>query len=221
MRTTSLLRLLCALGMFACGTSAHAIPITIDFEAEAVGARENGFSVAGVSFADTVGADLGIFGVAEGLGARSLLVGRDQDGSALEMSFGFDIDVLSLSFGNDDPANTNAGDLAVLTLFAGLAQVGEVTLTLNRDDAMNQTVTFGEIGSGLLFDRALFAFTNATLSRFTGGSGVAVGSTEVVDNITLNRVADVIAVSEPANPWLLAGLFALALMFSRKRARAS
>jgi hypothetical protein len=206
--------LLCALGALTFSASAAAIPIDIDFEAEAIGLRANGFALSGVSFSDTVGADLAIFQVPEGLGTRSLVVSTDQDGSALEMQFAFDADVFSLSFGNDDPRNTNGGDLAVLTLFAGLDQVGQATVVLNRDDLMNQTISFGSIGGSVLFNRALFAFTNPTLSTFTGGGATNVGATEVVDNIFLNSVRNIVAVSEPGTTLLfLAGL--LVLPFAR------
>jgi hypothetical protein len=216
----NILGLLCALGALTFGAAAHAIPITLDFEAEAIGARANGFSLSGVSFSDTVGAEMGIFQVPEGLGARSLAVGNDQDGSALEMLFAFEADLLSLSFGNDDPSNTNAGDLAVLTLFAGLNQVGQVTQALNRDDLMNQTISFGSIGGTVLFNRALFAFTNATLSTFTGGGATNVGASEVVDNISLNSVRDVIAVSEPGTLVLLLATLVALRMVGRRRAMA-
>jgi len=206
------------------GPMAHAIPVTIDFELDAVGARANGFvsaTVPGVSFFDTVGGELGIYQVPEGSGLRSLVVGTDLDGSALEIRFDSHTDFLSLAFGNDDPLKTNAGDLALLTIFSGATQLGQVAQVLNRDDLMNQSIQFGAIDGAVLFDRAVFAFTNPTFSTFTGGGSFAdVGATEVVDNIVFNSRTPVLYVSEPSAVSLLT--FALPMMLftgGRRRAR--
>lgn len=75
---------------------------------------------------------------------------------------------LSLAFGNDDPAFTSEGDRAVLTLYVNHRRVGRVWVLLNRDDIMNQRITY----QGHRFNRAVF--------RYDVSSG---GLIEIVDNI--------------------------------------
>jgi hypothetical protein len=157
-----------------------------------------------------VGEDLYIFdfGV-QGAGVRSLWVGLGVDGSALEIALDFSSDYFSLDFGNDDPTVTIDGDLAVLTAFQGATQVGQTTLALNRDDIMNQTISFGSIGGGDLFDNLSFVYTDQFLNPFTG-SGAAPGASEVVDTIVISRVE---SVPEPGTLTLLIlGIFGAALL---------
>ena len=171
---------------------AGAALITIDFEADTDGAKANGFvpaGVSGVSFSDSVGQDLFVFGFgAQGSGLRSLSVNTDKDGSLLLIGLTLPADFISLDFGNDDPNITNPGDLAVLTGFLGASQISQTTLALNRDDIMNQTITLGTIGGGQAFDFFTFGFTDPFLSPFTGGGAVNVGAIEIVDNIQINSV---------------------------------
>jgi len=129
--------------------------------------------------------------------------------------------VLSLDFGNDGSSNTNPGDLAVLTLFFGAAQIGQVSVGLNRDDLMNQSISFGSIGGPVQFNRALFGYTNASLNLFTGGGSTNVGASEVVDNIAFNTVDGVeIRVPEPGSALLMFTALAVMLVtHSRRRKR--
>ena len=167
--------------------------------------------ISGVLFSDSVGAQLSVdnFG-AQGDG-QSLAVQQDDDASELEIDLGFTSDFISLDFGNDDPGNTNPGDIAVLTAFLGAVQVGQETLLLNRDDLMNQTIMFG---GATLFDIATFAFTDSTFDLTTGGFpfNTDFGSTEIVDNISINalQVQVQVQVPEPATI-LLIGLGVLGL----------
>lgn len=189
--------------------------ITIDFEADTDGAKPDGFvpaGVSGVSFSDSVGQDLFVFGFgAQGAGQRSLSVNTDKDGSLLHIGLTLPSDFISLDFGNDDPNITNPGDLAVLTGFFGGSQVSQTTLALNRDDVMNQTISLGNVGGGQIFDFFTFGFTDPFLSPFTGGGAVNVGAIEIVDNIQINSVP------LPGAVYLfVSGLMAMHLALSRR-----
>lgn len=184
---------------------ANASLITIDFEADTVGFKSNGFiptGTSGVNFYDSVGEELYVLDAGvQGSGLRSLAVLSEIDGGQLEIGLDFTADFFSLDFGNDDPVVTNAGDLAVLTAFMGAIQMGQTTVALNRDDVMNQTISFGAIDGGVFFDYLHFGYTNEFFSLFTGGGAVGFGSAEVVDNIMINQAAPI---PEPGTMALLA-----------------
>jgi hypothetical protein len=193
--------------------SASAILFTVDFEADSEGLVPNNFVSAGttgISFSDTVGEELYVFDAGtQGSGNRSLFVVGDQDGSLLNITLDSLVDFISLDFGNDDPNYTNAGDLAMLNLYYGDTQVGQQTLALNRDDIMNQTISFGSIGGGISFDNVMFGYVNQYLEPFTGGGATTVGSIEVVDNIIFNT-SQVYSIPEPSTIVLfLVGLVGL------------
>lgn len=133
--------------------------ILIDFEGDTSGPKPNGFaSVASgaVTFFDTIGANLELLGVgAQGEGARSLLVRPDSDRSALRISLASPTTRISLQFGNDDPVFSAPGDEAVLKAFRGSTQVGEARVVMNRNDLMDQTISFGS-AEGPIFSRIIF-----------------------------------------------------------------
>lgn len=161
----------------------------ITFESDAIGAKANGFASvesAEVVFNDTVGAGLMVNTFGTQSHGKALRVATDSDGSLLEMVFGGPTTDLSLAFGNDDPAYTNVGDLANLRLYNGATQVGQVTVVLNRDDQMNQTISSGP----LVFNRATFAYTTPAGSPFTGGGLKAVGCLEIVDDISFTSIPE-------------------------------
>lgn len=180
---------------------AHAVPIVVDFEADAAGAKPNGFTpvgVPGVHFTDTVGAGLevGNFGP-QGGNTNALAVFNDFDNSHLLIDLDFFADFFSFDYGNDDPGFSQSGDEVILTLFNGAVQVGQVAQVMNRDDLMNQNLALG----GVLFNRAdIFYDVNPE-----------IGLIELVDNIRINQVP------EPSTLLILGlGLASLARRKSRK-----
>jgi hypothetical protein len=189
---------------------AEAIPVTIDFEADTSGAKANNFSPVGfpgVHFFDTVGNGLSVFDATTGeTDGQSLVVFDDIDGGYLAMQFDFYVDALSLDFGNDDPRFTNPGDLAVLVLLRDALPIDLITVEMNRDDLMNQSIAF----SGAIFNQAFFAYTNPALDPFTGGGDALIGLIEVVDNITYDTVPEPTTV-------LLLGLGLVSLVFRARR----
>lgn len=162
--------------MFA--ASAHAT--VINFEADALGARSNGFSsvsYAGVHFSDSMGQDLRIGNWGDQGHGRALGVFAD-DSSQLIINFDFMVNALSLAFGNDDPGWSSRGDRALLTLFNGATQVGQSNVVMNRNDIMDQLVSF----SGADFNRATFGYVHG---------GTPINLTEIVDDVTFTRSARV------------------------------
>jgi hypothetical protein len=209
-------------GLFI-GSPAHAVLITVDFEADTPEVVANGFTSSGapgVSFSDEFGSDLeiGNFGTLSN-GSQALANGTPFDASFLLIDFDFLADFLSLDFGNDDPFLTNPGDMAVLRVFLGATQVGQAVLGLNRNELMDQTIAIGSLGGALQFDSASFAFTNSALSPITGGGSAGFGLTEIVDNIRVSTVESV-SVPEPSTLVLLAAGLA-ALGATRRKAAAT
>lgn len=171
--------LICSALLFH-STSIHAALVTIDFESDTAGALANGFTSiddteACAQFTDTNGAELSIknFGI-QSIG-QGLAVGGD-DVSAIQIDFNSPTNSISLDFGNDDPSYTSPGDLAVLTLTNGGVSIGSVvTVVLNRDDIMNQTISY----TGAFFDQAIFTYADSALAP--------IRIIEIVDNITFEE----------------------------------
>lgn len=168
----------------------------IDFTTDTQGYKANNFTSsgnAGVHFSDTIGSDLQIsnswdyqapFGNALGI--------FGDDPSKLQVTFDALANSFSLAYGNDDPCCSTSGDRAWLELWNGATKVSSISQILNRNDIMDQTISY----SGVAFNKALFWYGNA--------SGGAINLVELVDNIKYTPVP------LPAAVWLfgsaLAGL---------------
>ena len=154
----------------------------VDFSGTTPGSKPNGFTLSGVSFSDSIDANLSV----QDLGGQSIgqaLVVRADDPSALLMSFSTLSRNLSLVFGNDENAFTLEGDVALLTLFRLGAQVGQTSVALNRNDLADQTISLG----GIDFDAASFVYADSDFAP--------IELIEVVDNISFDAAA---VVPEPA-----------------------
>jgi hypothetical protein len=179
---------------------------TITFTTDTTGPQANGFvsnDSALASFSDTSGADLLIDDFGDQGNGQALAV-FDDDSSKLRIDFSGLMAMLQIGFGNDDEFFTSPGDSAWLQVFNGAVLVGTSSVVMNRDDIMNQFISF----SGSPFDGALFWYGNA--------AGVPIDLIEIVDDITFEPA--VAAVPEPASLLLLgSGVVTIAARFRRRQ----
>lgn len=181
---STLVRRLAALipvALVAAASTATAAPILIGFDGDPAFVNvANGFTSTdsgSVHFSDTSGADLIVLNSATvSNGSNALAVFSDNDDSALRIDLDFFANAISFDFGNDDPLFSLASDQAVLTTFLGGTQVGQVTVAMNRNKAMDQTISF----AGVKFDSAIFKFA----------VDPSLGLTEVVDNLSIAAVPE-------------------------------
>jgi hypothetical protein len=117
---------------------------------------------------------------------------------------------MNLIFGNDDACCSQPGDIAILKLFLGSELVGSNFVGLNRNDILDQSVSFDQIGGGLTFDRFEFSYAKA--------NGAPINLIELVDNITFNTAVS--AVPEPAT-WIMMLLGFGSIGFAVRRRRAA
>jgi hypothetical protein len=185
----------------------------IDFEADGYGFHSNGFSPVGhptVKLTDTSGTILGLqianFG-SQGMGQQSLAVHTDGDGSKLRIDFTVPVKSLSLWFGNDDPAFAISSDRAWLQIWSGGSPVATVSMAMNLDDIMNQSIGYNSMTA---FNRADFWYGDANGAPFTGGGQLGPGMIEIVDMIEYTPVP------EPASALATAGLLGLAAVGLRR-----
>lgn len=190
-------------GLMLMGSVSMANATLIDFESQAAGNKANGYTIGGVSFSDSNGQGLNVGNYGSQGHGNSLAVFDDYDGSKLVMDFTKNANYLSFEFGNDDPGWTRPGDLAYLTLFNNGLQVGQVSVEMNRNDIMDQTIT----ASGVTFDQAIFYY-----------DAHPNGLIEIVDNINYNEAAPV---PEPGTIALLGlGMAGLAVYGKRRTQKA-
>ena len=178
---------LIALGALTIAGAAQATTITFDSTPQ--GPVADGFTPTGepgISFFGVVPGNLQVLALGESNGSPALVAFTDTNGNYIGGNLSSPTTTLSLDFGNDDPNFTNPGDLAVLVAYNGTTLVGFSTVVLNRDDLLNQTISF----TGGAFDSFYFAYTDQFFNPFTGGGAVNVGLIEVIDNVTFNSVPE-------------------------------
>lgn len=188
MRLTAFLA--AASAALAISGTAAAATTTIDFSGDAAGVKAEGFvssGYGGLAFFTDLGAGIEVGDYSPQSSGKGLLVRNDSNGNFLVGVFNDGGHTfMSLDFGNDDPFFTTVADRAVLTVYLGGVQVGQTIMALNRNDILDQTISF----NGGLFDNFTFAYLNAAGGPFTGGPGTNVGLIEVVDNVTFGVVPE-------------------------------
>jgi hypothetical protein len=158
----------------------------VTFSGDPVGQKPDGWSSAGASkmrFYDTLGAKLFVGRFGEQAHGQALSI-DDDDASALEIRLSAPTNSISLEFGNDDPAVAHKTDKARLKLYRGTKKVGQVSVKLNANDVMDQTIGTSKVG---LFDRATFQYVNAT--------GDPKNLTEIVDDIAVGPLCTITGTS--------------------------
>jgi hypothetical protein len=162
--------------------AAEAATTVIDFEADTIGNKANGFSATGfpgVAFSDTVGSTVGLLpGIAECGFTQCLAAAEFAGVSKLQIDFVSEQNSISLDFGADNPDFMDPGDLAWLEIFNDGGLVASVSVAPNMDSVMNQTISY----SGASFDQVFFYYGNSI--------GTPIDLTEFIDNVTYDLVAD-------------------------------
>jgi hypothetical protein len=158
----------------------------VTFSGDPVGVKPDGWASTGapkVTFYDTIGAKLFVGRFGEQAHGQALSV-DDDDASALEIRLSAPTNSISLAFGNDDPNVAHKSDLARLKLYRGTKKVGQVSVKLNANDVMDQTIGTSRVG---LFNRATFQYVNA--------KGSPKNLTEIVDNIAVGPLCTITGTS--------------------------
>jgi hypothetical protein len=188
---------------FVTGASAT----TITFDNDTAGPRAGAFSsvdAPGVTFSDSQGGNLSVQNFGGGQSNGQGLGTTSNSSSAIVIHFPGFPHGLTIGFGHDNPASTSVGDIALLQLFNGANQVGQVSTALNRNDVLDQTVSY----SGAGFDNATFLYADS--------AGTAIDSAEVVDDIAITE-----EIPEPATLALFGiGLMGLGALRRRRNVKA-
>ena len=169
-------------GSAAVSPAAGAVaPNVIDFESDAPGGKADPFTSASnptVHFQDTLGDNLQILGpVLETIG-RGLMVGND-DASALVVRLDVPTKRVSITFGNDDPGFSQAGDQATLKVFRFGKLIATERVEMNRNDLPDQVIRYR--GSAPI-DRVSLVYDRG---------GAPINLIEVVDDVTLAQVCQI------------------------------
>ena len=193
---------ICATGLAMGSARADIITFTLD----APGPRTGDFtslSSPDVVFQNTGGTGLQILD-ATALGvAGNGLATTQQDDSGIRMLFSGPMSAVSVTFGNDDAGYSLDGDKAWLVLFNLGASVATVSVDLNRNSLVDQTISYA----------GPFTFTQAEL-YYGAPSGAGNFDLEVISSLSFTRAP----VSEPASLALLgAGLLGFGLVQQRRR----
>jgi hypothetical protein len=195
-----------ALAAWVTASSSMALEV-VNFDNDAGGSVPNGFVSSDspyVSFSDTANEDLNIFNNPPDTIGNSLAVLAD-DESGLLMEFTLPITSLSISFGNDQASFTDPTDLGVLMVYDGATLLQTLTVPLNRNTSIDQTLSW--ISSGTSANRAEFYFGDASLNP--------IPLTELVDNITFT-----VEVPEPSTYAAIGFVSVAAALAWRRRKRA-
>jgi hypothetical protein len=158
----------------------------VTFSADSVGLKPDGWSSSGapkVTFYDNIGAKLFVGRFGEQAHGQALSV-NDDDASALEIRLSAPTNSISLAFGNDDPNIAHKSDRARLKLYRGTTKVGQVSVKLNANDVMDQTIGTSQVG---LFNRATFQYVN--------DKGTPKNLAEIVDNIAVGPLCTITGTS--------------------------
>lgn len=143
---------------------------TLKFQRDPSGAVPNGFTSLESTvahFTDSSGADLELTDVTPESIGRGMRVLVD-DASMLIIDFDVPVMRVSLTFGNDDPDSTQAGDVAVLEVFRRGEEVKSTSVVMNRNDIGDQRIGI----RGSIHRRAVFFF---------GRAGAPIDLIEVID----------------------------------------
>ncbi len=193
--------------------TAVALPIsanaaTVDFTGSPTGGLAEGSNIGGIVFTSALGSGLQIGNYGAQSNGNGLAAFDDTNGNFIKGAIAGGASFISLAFGNDDPAFSNVGDLATLRLYNGATLVAMVTTLLNRDDVMNQTISY----TGA-FDNFSFAYTDAAGNPFTGGGNANTGLIEIIDDISFRAGG----VPEPAAWAMMLAGFGLVGSAMRRR----
>jgi hypothetical protein len=198
----------------------------ITFENDPIGAIPNGYvstDQSRIAF-NYLSAEIGNFGLAsDGNAIKSLYQGPTSSfsNSGLVITTrptpfnNGSMNEISFSFGNDDSNLFEPGDQALMRVLQGGEILGQVSVALNGNGAMDQTILF----SGFEFSRVEFAYVDSYFRPIQG-------MLEVIDNINLKFSSDTgskgHSVPDSTNTAVLLATSVLGtLLFSKKRRRQS
>jgi hypothetical protein len=175
-------------GLFSPGAASAAPPsgYVVTFSGDSIGVKPDGWASSAaskVTFYDTIGAKLFVGRFGEQAHGQALSIDGD-DASALEIRLSAATNSISLAFGNDDPNVAHKSDLARLKLYRGTRKVGQVSVNLNANDVMDQTIGTSGVG---LFNRATFQYVNA--------KGNPKNLAEIVDNVAIGPLCTITGTS--------------------------